>query len=583
LVYKPMLSRILDKQQHQLLGAEREVLTDLQVSLNQFDTAGDDLRVLQRSIRQLDELFLIVVVGEFNSGKSAFINALLGRQVLEEGLTPTTSRIHLVQYGGELEHATGIEDISVLYAPVELLEEINFVDTPGTNAILRHHEALTLDFVPRSDLVLFVTSADRPFTESERSFMGTIKDWGKKIVIVINKVDILNDTREVEHVKSFVADNVEKLLGFQPVIFPVSARDMLGAKLQGAGYSLLPVNRFPDLESYITSTLDQKERIRLKLLNPLGVGVRLVGKYRRITDDRLNLLREDRETIDKIDVHLRSFKEDGAREFRYRLADVDNVLHDFESRGMEFFDEYIRIGRFLDLVNKNRIKASFEREVVADMPLVIEKRVTEIIDWMVASDLRLWQSVVDQLRSRKSEHTEKVIGRPGEGFELNRNRLLETVGQSAQRAAGSFDREAEASRMAADVQLAVAGTALAEAGAVGLGAAVTFLATSAAVDVTGILAASVIAVVGLFVLPSKRHRAKKDFTEKVADIRKRLMKVLNEQFEREIDRSVDRIRESLLPYTGFVRGESERLEKSAAELAEIEARLQDLRARLGPD
>ena len=62
-------------------------------------------------------------------------------------------------------------------------------DTPGTNAIHREHERLTREFVPRSDLVLFVTSADRPFTESERGFLQGIRDWGKKIVVVVNKMD----------------------------------------------------------------------------------------------------------------------------------------------------------------------------------------------------------------------------------------------------------------------------------------------------------------------------------------------------------------------------------------------------------
>ena len=75
-------------------------------------------------------------------------------------------------------------------APVALLRDLQIVDTPGTNAIVREHERLTADFVPRADLVLFVTSADRPFTESERVFMESIRDWGKKIVIVLNKVDI---------------------------------------------------------------------------------------------------------------------------------------------------------------------------------------------------------------------------------------------------------------------------------------------------------------------------------------------------------------------------------------------------------
>ena len=114
---------------------------------------------------------------------------------------------------------------------MDLLEEVNFVDTPGTNAISREHEAITLDFIPRSDLVLFVTSADRPFTESERAFMEKIKNWGKKIVVVVNKVDILRDPEEVEHIERYVAENVEKTLGFKPVLFSVAARETLRSKL----------------------------------------------------------------------------------------------------------------------------------------------------------------------------------------------------------------------------------------------------------------------------------------------------------------------------------------------------------------
>ena len=80
----------------------------------------------------------------------------------------------------------------MIAAPVELLRDIHIVDTPGTNAVIREHEAITADFVPRSDLVLFVTSADRPFTESERQFLTAMREWGKKIVIVINKMDLFD-------------------------------------------------------------------------------------------------------------------------------------------------------------------------------------------------------------------------------------------------------------------------------------------------------------------------------------------------------------------------------------------------------
>jgi GTPase Era involved in 16S rRNA processing len=112
----------------------------------------------------------------------------------------------------------------VVTAPVELLRDLHIVDTPGTNAIIRGHERLTTDFVPRSDLVVFLTSADRPFTETERLFLTTIRDWGKKIVIVVNKVDIFSKESELEEVLTFVKNAGRDLLGLEPVVLPVSAR-----------------------------------------------------------------------------------------------------------------------------------------------------------------------------------------------------------------------------------------------------------------------------------------------------------------------------------------------------------------------
>ena len=63
--------------------------------------------------------------------------------------------------------------------------------TSGTNAIMEGHQAITEHFLPRSDLVIFVTSVDRPFSDSEREFLKQIVEWKKRILIVINKIDSL--------------------------------------------------------------------------------------------------------------------------------------------------------------------------------------------------------------------------------------------------------------------------------------------------------------------------------------------------------------------------------------------------------
>src|SRR5215510_15577860 len=249
-----MLTRILSGAEDELVREERRVLARLRTALGRFDAAPEDQQALDRSIEQLDELFLLVIVGEFNSGKSAFINALVGAPVAPEGVTPTTAQINVLQYGDTLERQVREARLHVITAPAEILREIHIVDTPGTNAIIREHETITAEFVPRSDLVLFVTSADRPFTETERAFLEQVRGWGKKVVVVINKVDILESDAQVEEIRTFVGDNARTLLGFSPEIFPVSARLALRAK-QGDP-AAWAASRFEALERYIRETLD---------------------------------------------------------------------------------------------------------------------------------------------------------------------------------------------------------------------------------------------------------------------------------------------------------------------------------------
>ena len=154
---------ILNPQQETILKDERTALNDLRLALARLDASPQDIATLGESIRQLDELFLLVVVGEFNAGKSALINALLGQSLLKEGVTPTTTEINVIRYGDTPGQSAVDRGQHTITHPASLLSEISIVDTPGTNAIQRAHEALTSEFVPRSDLVLFVTSTDRPF------------------------------------------------------------------------------------------------------------------------------------------------------------------------------------------------------------------------------------------------------------------------------------------------------------------------------------------------------------------------------------------------------------------------------------
>jgi DNA-binding MarR family transcriptional regulator len=461
---------------------------------------------------------------------------------------------------------------------VPLLRDIHIVDTPGTNAIVREHERITAEFVPRSDLVLFVTSVDRPFTETERAFLEQIRGWGKKVVAVINKIDILESDAQVDEVTTFVARSAHSLLGFDPDIFPVSAKLALRAKVGDP--AVWPASRFEALERYITDTLDAPGRIQLKLLNPLGVATSLAEKHAVVVRERLGLLQEDFATLDDVERQLGIYQKDLSRDLDLRMADIDRILLQMERRGHDYFDETMRIGRVMDLLNRSRVQQGFEQQVVADAPQKIEQKIGELVDWLVDMDLRQWQRVNEHLAERRQQHRSRIVGDDAGRFLYDRARLIDSVGGDAQRVVDSYDRRQEAQALADGARNAVAAAAAVSAGAVGFGALVVAIATTAAADATGLIMASLVGTLGFFIIPAKRRRAKDELRLKIGALRDRLSSSLREQFGTEILKSGDRIRESVAPYSRFVRAEGENLQAVQSEIGEATAALAALRSRI---
>jgi small GTP-binding protein len=584
---------ILSKREQEIRAREQELLQRLATALERFgaDVAADDLRRFQEAREQLTGLFLLVIAGEFNSGKSSFINALLGERVLPEGVTPTTDRINILRHGPEVSELLRAAYLLERTHPADVLREINIVDTPGTNAIIRRHEELTRDFVPRSDLVLFVTSADRPFTESERGFLEQIRQWGKKIVFIVNKIDILARPEEREEVVRYVSEHAAALLGEAPQIFAVSAREAQEARgggkdgKDGKGgkdqdkEELWSKSGFGAVEDYLLNTLDQEERVRLKLLNPLNVGLRLASKYKDATFERLKLLAQDVEAIQNIDQQLALFHQEMLRDFEPRLARLDVLLGDMERRGIRFFDETIRIGRIKSLMDSEGVKRAFEREVIGETTREMEDEVNRVIDWIVERNLRLWQDISGYIERRQlTRHREGMIGDVGPSFSYNRQALLDSIGRVSREVVGSYNRDTESRAIANDIQGAFATTALAEAGALGLGTLVVTVVTGAAADLTGILLATVLAVGGFYVLPRKRRQAQRDLQRRIAELRTRLKDALTRQVHLELEQSTGRINEAIAPYRRFVQSQQQLLNEARGELVATEDALLRLRS-----
>jgi ribosome biogenesis GTPase A len=264
-------------------------------------------RVDTELVKKLEaDRFHLVVVGEFNHGKTTFVNALLGGKVLPVGVTPTTAVIHHLEYGetpsAEVVFTSGqraslpfeqvrmftvgaerassqgeVQHLEVRYPADILRERIVLVDTPGVNDLSLQRADITYSYIPRSDAVLFLLDAGQPLKESERVFLhdkllGQSRD---KIIFVVTKRDIWSDDEQKEAL-DYIRTELAKLVK-RPVVFAVSAEQAQEGEVASSG--------MPELLGHLTSFLAE-ERGRILLDNALGEGIDAATMVKKGVDAR---------------------------------------------------------------------------------------------------------------------------------------------------------------------------------------------------------------------------------------------------------------------------------------------------------
>ncbi len=554
-----------------IVGRERALLADLQALLARLEAEDEHLDDLRNAMRDLDGIFMLVVCGEFNAGKSSLLNALVGERVMPEGVTPTTDRITVVTYA---ETASESEEAPALVRrsyPAPLLRDLALVDTPGTNAIIQRHQELSERFVPRADLVLFVTSADRPFTESERTFLELIASWGKKVLMVVNKLDILEGDAEREKVIAYVRDHASETLGVTPEVFGVSAKAAFKARMAD-DLSGVQASGLGALERAISTRLGE-DRLRLKLLSPLGVARRTAEHYRAVLDNRLELLSTDRRTLEEIERQREQFEKDMRREYEGYLSRIENVLLEVEKRGNEFFDDTVQLRKIFMLMNTDRVREAFENRVLKNVDGDIDRAVGDMVDWFIQRNLQLWEDVMNFVNERRAAERERVIGEVGGRFQYDRQVLVRSLHERSETVLETYDQKAEAARLADSLQSSVVQSGLLEVGGLGLGAAVLAILTTTAVDVTGIALGLALMGVGLLVMPRQRRKAKRELARRMEELRAGLRESLAAQVDTELARSQEKLSGAINPYTRFVRAELDRLGELHGELDGFDERM----------
>ncbi|MFC4426639.1 dynamin family protein [Deinococcus navajonensis] len=554
-----------------LLSRERALLGDVQTFLEVHGAPPEALEHARTAARALDETFLLVVVGEFNAGKSSFVNALLGAPVLPEGVTPTTDRIYVLVHGetpGQME-PTRDPFVSRLTYPLPSLEGVALVDTPGTNAIIRQHQALTEGFLPRADLVLFLTSADRPFTESERQFLSLAARWGRSVIMVVNKADLLETQEQRAQVREFVESGARGVLGLTPPVLLISARGEQRGRASGQGDP-----GFHALREILKMRLSQTERTRLKLANPLATTAELLGGEETRAEAARRTLTEDLSVLRDLEAQRTHHRETMLGELDGQLNRVGRLLSEFEVRADRFIDDKLRFSNLRGLMNSRELEDQFRREAVADLPEAIDRQFGSMIDRFVEANLHFWEDVQAFL-IRRQPGSEMARTR----FAYDRGALLEGIAGSARDHLENTTQQELARQLSRDAEDAMKGAVGGLAGGIGIGAGVGALIGATALDFTGgILAGLTLGSLGLFVLPNKRLQAHRQLRQKVEALRAGLEQIVRREYEREQERADARLRDAISPYTRFTEQEQVRLEQARTRAAELRVRLEALQA-----
>lgn len=327
----------------------------------------DELAETVSSLRnRINEPYMFVIVGEVKAGKSSFINALLdtGKEITKVAPQPMTDTIQQIVYGEQEEVIVINPFLKKITQPIDILKEVAIVDTPGTNTIIEKHQQITEEFIPSSDLIVFVFESKNPYRQSAWDFLEYIKDdWKKKVIFVLQQKDLM-DAADLRVNIDGVVNQAEKKGMSRPIVFAVSAKmEQEGNKAESG---------FGEIRNFISHNITGGKAPYLKLENIL---VTLNNIQHRIGVS--------------LEVRKKQYELDTA--FRH---DVTESLDQHETRSKKHVD--LLVENILNAYDQATGRAVSELNHGLSFPVMLKRSFTSIFS--KKSTLKAWlESVANQL------------------------------------------------------------------------------------------------------------------------------------------------------------------------------------------
>ena len=429
-----------------LREGEIRLLTDLAAALAEMgETTEADRQRLQDVAQDLrDAFFMVAIIGEFNAGKSTFVNALLGDELLPMGITPTTETLELIRYHETANRKpnltqTGLREWS---HPNTGAPGVAIVDTPGTGSIFEKHERVAKEFLHRSDLVIFVISAKRAFAETERLYLELAKNYGKKIILVVNQIDLLEPSDQAE-VRRFIERQAEDLLDLRPLIFMVSAKQSLAAAKNGTeGDSGVAAVR-----AHLRGVFSEAPPAKQKLLAQLDMAERVTRNYLAHIQGNADLVSADTAKVRDVQRELERQAVGLDTQLTEARAEIDRVFEGIRKRGIDFVDANLSIRRLGRVPKREALQSEFQDKVVGRAVREIDSATETYINAVIDQSRLYWRGIIDRLNQLADLMEQELSGLDAGMYAEQRESL-----QAAIRIAESELKSYSTGRILGDIQ-----------------------------------------------------------------------------------------------------------------------------------
>lgn len=570
-----------------------ELINDIAEALGKEgeDAQDDKQRMLDVAQDLRDMFFLVAIIGEFNAGKSSFVNAMIGENLLPMGITPTTEYIELIRYSEAPERQPVIrEDLRQWGHPNTGAPGVAIVDTPGTGSVFEQHESTAKKFLHRSDLVIFVISAKRAFAETERLYMELARQYGKKIILVLNQVDLLEQKEQLE-VRRFIEGQVKEKMGMEPLLFLVSAKEALKS-MEAEGDTDETAGNLNAVKAHLRGVYSEAPPAKQKLLAQLDTVSRILQSYEDEVSRKSGAVDLD---LGKVrDVQSELDEQSLGLELRMKEAgnEIDSVMEGIRKRGNEFIDTNLtvrKIGRGLD---RQKLQDEFQDQVIGRSLRDISDAAGGYINAVVDQSRLYWRGVIDRLNQLQDLMEQEAGGLDASIYAEQRESLQQAIriaetelktyssGQVVADMKKSFDTNMngfQTSVLATVGGLVVAAVALFTPGPL-VGA------TAAAFALPAFIAGGAVAVVAG--IPAYRYlrrineETKEEFNKRIDDLVKNYNNALDDLTKKERNRLTQYGNQILTPIFSRLEVMSKRYADQQERLDRFQREIGDLRGRV---